>query len=437
MNGSIAFAMLGIRKVIGVFVGKPLFNELADSGTVGAESKIFSWPHGKISEQRLTVPQIEAARFPSLRAIKTYLIPQPELRRISVITDSISSGSLFGGVGTALIFAAHLANKMNATLRIITRTEKAPPENVEHVLSVYGIALTHELQFVFSSIEDQTHEVDIHSNELFLTTSWWTTAATLPSVPHASIVYLLQEDERMFYPFGEDRFRCEEVLRSTDIRFVVNTKLLFDHLLVSGLPHIAVQGQWFEPAFPETVFHPQLKNEDEKLRFFFYARPNNLRNLFHVGLTVIDRAINQGILDLRKWDIYLVGKNIPAVTFGDGSAARRCEDLDWAEYADLAGTVDLGLSLMYTPHPSYPPLDLAASGAVVVTNRFENKNDLSNYSSNIICVDPNVDALIDALRQGVALAESPARDENFRRNGVSKSWQISFQHILDSAVGAW
>ena len=47
--------------------------------------------------------------------------------------------------------------------------------------------------------------------------------------------------------------------------------------------------------------------------------------------------------------------------------------LPWSKYAELVSTMDLGLCLMDTPHPSYPPLDLAAAGAVVVTNTHGSK----------------------------------------------------------------
>ena len=66
--------------------------------------------------------------------------------------------------------------------------------------------------------------------------------------------------------------------------------------------------------------------------------------------------------------------------------------------------MDLGLCLMDTPHPSYPPLDLAASGAVVVTNTHGSKKSLEEWSRNIIAAPPSVSALIDALRDGVKLS---------------------------------
>ena len=239
----------------------------------------------------------------------------------------------------------------------------------------------------------------------------------------------------MFYPFGDERLLCESILSNSNIRYLINTELLYRHFLDSGLHCIVGRASWFEPAFPRTVFHPRERGTDKKKRFFFYARPDNHRNLFQLGIAALDRAINQGLFSEAEWDLYFVGKNIPPVVFGEAWAPLRRENLNWAEYAELAGTIDLALSLMSTPHPSYPPLDMAASGAVVVTNRFGVKQDLAAYSENIICSDPSVDALVAAMRHAISLVESPRRWENFERNGLGQSWDQSFHHILNEFAG--
>lgn len=387
--------------------------------------------------ERSSVQNIINSRFTVLAPLRIYSLPSPQVRRVNVVTDSVSNSSLFGGVGTALIFAALYANKMGAQLRIVTRTERAHPANVDHILSLYDIKLDNEIQFKFAAFNDHKYELDVSKDEVFITTSWWTTAATLPSVPHASIIYLLQEDERMFYTFGDDRFQCESILSNRDIRFLINTKLLFDYLVETGLDNIAAQGKWFEPAFPAQVFHPRKKAIGGKRKFFFYARPNNPRNLFYLGAEVIEQAITQQVLDLDQWEICLVGKNIPNVTFGNGHVPTKMESLPWSSYADFAGTVDIGLSLMYTPHPSYPPLDLAASGAVVVTNRFANKRDLSGYSPNLICADLDKDSLVEAIREAVTIAsDSQLRELNFSNNTLLADWHSSFASAIDELSGA-
>lgn len=235
----------------------------------------------------------------------------------------------------------------------------------------------------------------------------------------------------MFYPYGDDHLRCSQVLRSQNIHFVLNTQLLFDHLVADGLKNIAERGAWFEPAFPREVFHPREKKESGKRTMMFYARPNNLRNLFYFGIDLIDEAITRGTIDLAEWDILLVGKDIPDVVFGENHVPEKREKLTWAEYAELVGKIDLGLCLMYTPHPSYPPLDLAASGAVVVTNRFGNKRDLGSYSKNIICGDLDRESMIEALAEGVRLAGHTAeREGNYRLSALGSDWRLAFSDVV-------
>ena len=372
--------------------------------------------------------------WPSSMPLRTYRIPQPPVGRITVVTDSINAGSLYGGVGTAMILAGMLCERSGRTLRLVTRTEPANPSNLGRILSTYGVVLHHDPQFAFAPLAGDNASIDIVDDELFVTTSWWTTAALRESVPREAIVYLLQEDERMFYPHGDERLRCEQLLSCDDIRFVVNSQLLFDHLAASGLANVARRGTFFEPAFPRSLFRPREKIG--KKRFMFYARPNNVRNLFWFGLEVIDRLIDEAIIDGREWELILIGKDIPDIVFDREIEVTRLENLNWNEYAELVGTVDLALCLMYTPHPSYPPLDLAASGAVVVTNEFLNKTELSRYCANIISARLEPQPLIDALREGVALSGNMrVRAENLRNAGLGADWRQALAPVVEQLVG--
>ncbi|MEZ0309273.1 MAG: hypothetical protein ACAH21_15220 [Ramlibacter sp.] len=366
-------------------------------------------------------------------ALRIFTVPPAALPRISVVTDSINSGSLYGGVGTAVIMACLLAKARGATLRIITRTERAHPSNLASVLSIYGIELDHEVVFAFAPFYDEKYQVDVYEREMFVTTSWWTTAATMASVPHEDIVYLLQEDERMFYPHGDDHLRCSRVLADPGIRFVINTHLLFDHLVASGLDNVARNGIAFEPAFPPQVYRRRETPPGGPRTLAFYARPNNVRNLFYFGIELLEAAVARGIVRTGEWEIVLIGKDIPKIRLDGGRySPRRLQNLSWAEYADFAGTVDLALCLMYTPHPSYPPFDMSASGAVVVTNRFANKQDLGGYCENIICGDLDLEAMMQAIAAGVALAcDEEKRSANYRNHHLLPDWRQALAPVIE------
>jgi hypothetical protein len=364
--------------------------------------------------------------------LRLFTVVQNGVGRVSMVTDSINRGSLYGGVGTAMILAALLAEARRGRLRIITRVEPPQPSGLEGVLKTYGIELSSEVEFAYAPFYDQAYELDRASHELFVTTSWWTTASTLGVVPAQSVLYLLQEDERMFYPYGHERLRCSQVLQNSELRVLVNTKMLFQHLASSGLAHLTARGMWFEPAFPPSVFHPRQSAEARKRVLMLYSRPNNLRNLFSFALELLETALSRGILDLNTWDIVLVGKDIPKLRFDDGRySPTTMELLSWPRYVDFVGQVDLGVCLMYTPHPSYPPFDLAASGAVVVTNAYGPKQNLESYSKNIVCGHLTIPSMLEALQEGLRLACSgQERDANFRANRFVTDWRTSFAEVL-------
>ena len=67
-----------------------------------------------------------------------------------------------------------------------------------------------------------------------------------------------------------------------------------------------------------------------------------------------------------------------------------CRVREQGGYAELLREHDVGLALMYTPHPSLVPIEMASAGMLTVTNSFENKTAeaMSAISSNLITAEP-------------------------------------------------
>lgn len=372
-------------------------------------------------------------RFPVLNPLRLRIGSEKSHLRVNLVTDSINGGSLFGGVGTAIIWSVLLAERIDAQLRLITRTESPEPSNVRMVLEANGLTWQRNIEFCLLDLNGNS-TADVSSDDLFLTTSWWTTHAALQCVSPEQIVYLVQEDERMFYPLGDDYLRCSEVLANQELCFVVNSKLLFDHFQRDGYENIANNGVWFEPAFPKNQYFldDRPKRWKDKRTFMFYARPGNLRNLYYRGLEAIGESISVGVLPPNDWQLVFVGKDLSAVSLPSGVRPQLIHSLGWSDYGALIRRVDVGLTLMYTPHPSYPPLDLAASGAIAVTNRFGNKDTLDSYSKNIVVTGLRTEDLIKGIADAVAMsADVQKRKENYELSTLERDWKISTDRALD------
>jgi len=355
---------------------------------------------------------------------------------LTILTDSIDAERLFGGVGTALVVGAALAQRMGARLRVATRHAAPDPSVLGHVLEAHGIDWKGQTDFAHLPLLS-TRPLSVGENDLILTTSWWSTRAALGSLNPSRILYLLQEDERMFYPYGDMRLLCAEILAHPSLRVLVNTRLLFDHLAdgADPLPNLRQRGHWFEPAFPAIPRRRDLRPREEKQNFFFYARPHNDRNLYWRGLEVIDNAMREGVLSPDEWNIHFVGHQIAPMELPGGARPIVSARMPWKEYAALVARMDLGLCLMDTPHPSYPPLDLAAAGAVVVTNTHGPKTSLRQWSRNIISTPLGMDSLRDGLRQGVALSQNfEQRAANYAEDDIPRAWEPVLRPALDAIL---
>ncbi|MFM0308872.1 class I SAM-dependent methyltransferase [Paraburkholderia sp. RL17-383-BIF-A] len=414
---------------------QPVRTPLHGLAAVGTQTDIAPREHQVDAfgaEHATDVRDLLSNHFASTGPLRTYFVAGDPLR-ITMVTDSIGPGSLFGGVGTAIVFAASLAKHIGARLRLVTRTEPADPNAFGDILRLNNIHWQDNIDFIFSGTT-QGREVPVGSDEIFVTTSWWTTRSVRQIASPERIIYLLQEDERMFYAHGDERLRCIETISDPDIRTVVNTKLLFEHLTTgpAALATVARNGVWFEPAFP-TLFSGQNPPKVTKgvRRFFFYARPHNARNLYWRGLEAISACLEDGSLPAEQWEFHFVGKDMHDIVLPHGVRPHLHQNLPWHEYIELVRTMNVGLCLMDTPHPSYPPLDLAATGAVVVTNRSGLKTSLEQYSANILSADLSVESLKQEIVKAVALANDPVkRGTNFAQNRIGASWSESLRQCL-------
>ncbi|MDE0969761.1 MAG: hypothetical protein OSA51_10210 [Octadecabacter sp.] len=370
-------------------------------------------------------------RWPALQPLTVF--PDTSTpRRITVVTDSISPSSLFGEVGTVLILAALWAQRTGAILRIVTRTERPITTSFSAVLKANGLNFEGQVEFLYAPHFGST-EITISPRDLFMATSWWTAQCLLNTLPADRIVYLLQEDERIHYHYGDDHLACTTTLGEPFARIVVNSDLLYKHLTegFDPVPGLAGRAISFEPAFTYSQ-SPLATALDTKRKLFFYTSPlHHARNLYATGVRIINEAVLHGVLDPSAWEVHLVGNNIDPLIFNCEMKTVYHKPMAWHDYIMFLQKMDAGLSLMYAPHPSYPPLGLATIGVPVLTNSFGVKTDLRMYSDNIVTAEPTVPAMLDGFRRLIALAEDPATcAANLDNDQINRNWEAALEEVV-------
>jgi hypothetical protein len=402
-----------------------------------AEGRPATSSHSSIAATVDIAEAMLEKRLPTVRRLPILSVTNSS-KRITIVTDTLDQTSFFGGVATSLIVATALARASDRSLRIATRVSYPNADNYLKLLEASGMPSPRAIEAYsdFDPSRAMRHRLDVSPNDVFLTTSWWSTYALLKSGFVGKIFYLIQECEPMFYPSGDEQLMVHRILGDQRLHFIVNSQLLYEYLVnIEGHRGVARSAVVFEPALPQKCIcpAPTAFHEKERYRLFFYARPGNPRNLFETGIGLLDRAIRAGVLDTERFEVCLAGSSLAPLQFANGHKPTIFGKMDWSDYFAFLVTVDVGLALMYSPHPSYPPLDVAAAGGVALTNTYANKTSLENYSPNILCFDPMAeDSAERALESALALAmDTERRRANYESSGFCKDWNTSLRQTLE------
>lgn len=356
------------------------------------------------------------------------LYTESKKKRINLVTDTIMESSLLGGVATALIVASEFAIKYKYALRIITRTTTVNPTNYINIMKLNGLEVPDEVSY-YSDCDNYDYKIDVGINDIFFATSWWSAQAILQTFPGKKFFYIIQEVETFFYPHGDTHYLCSRLMKNRQINFIVNSHYLWDYFKINE-PTIVDNGCYFEPAFSKRMYSHDDFKQKTKYKMFFYARPNNPRNMYKYGLYLIDCALKKGIINPYEWDIYLVGQNTNDIFFETKANVYCIGQLKWNEYIDFIKDIDLAITLMYTPHPSYIPYDVACSGGVVVTNKCLNKVTMTECS-NILMSDLEEEEFMTTLKNGIQLAkETERRKANFLHSEIHRDWKETLDNTL-------
>lgn len=378
----------------------------------------------------VTVDEILKSYFIGCDPLNVLYVNKLKKHRLNIVFNGFDSGCFFGGKATALILAIEFVTKYHYDLRIISQD---PDVSVFYeFLKLFEIEFNEKVSF-FSINSNQLLELD--EKDDFLCTMWSNANSVLNTqFVKGKIFYIMQEVETFFYDHGDYHLRCFQSLSDDRLIPIVNSKLLYNYLISHGYNNVKKNGIYFEPVFSEKLLKPSNKSFQKKKKYslFFYARPGHQRNLFYFCLDVLNEAFNLGLFNADEWVVYTAGdKAMPNFCLDTDVEIKNLGIMSWHDYCEFMSTVDLCFSVIYTPHPSYPPLDAVTAGAVAVTNRFENKQDLSNYSKNIVVGDLNKESMLEALGKGVKLAKDlKLREINFKKSCTVGNWEDAFKDVL-------
>ncbi len=159
--------------------------------------------------------------------------------------------------------------------------------------------------------------------------------------------------------------------------------------------------------------------------------------MFELGVLALARALEDGVF-ASGWELHGIGtvEGARQISLGGGAVLELLPRSDQGSYATLLRDHDVGLALMYTPHPSLVPIEMASAGMLTVTNSFENKSPaaMEAISPNLITVEASVEAIAEGLARAAAAAPEVERRVAGSAVHWSRDWDASFDQPLLSWV---
>jgi glycosyltransferase involved in cell wall biosynthesis len=374
-------------------------------------------------------------------------------RRVNILIPTIDLDHFFGGYIGKLNLAARLADR-GIRVRIVTVDPVgALPVSWRQRLEAYsGLAgLFDRVEVEFGR---ESQGVEVSRSDAFIATTWWTAHIAGDAVRQLGVgrfLYLIQEYEPFTFPMGTYAALAAESYRFPHFA-LFSTELLRDYFRrrqIGVYAEGATRGDEASAAFENAITSIRQPTTAElsgrtRRKLLFYARPepHASRNMFELGMLALDHAAQEGVF-ADGWGLYGIGTvdSQRRLALASGTFLELIPRREQGTYADLLREHDVGLALMYTPHPSLVPIEMASAGMLTVTNSFENKTAeaMAAISSNLITVEPSLEGIAGGLRD----AADRVRDFDGRVRGSnvrwSRGWGQSFEdHLMarvESALG--
>jgi glycosyltransferase involved in cell wall biosynthesis len=312
--------------------------------------------------------------------------------------------AFYGGIFTILRFAEHW-RRTKGVHNIFAVCGSADPRamlgRIKHVLP----ECKKSDLYVLSEIQDVK---DLPAADAAISTLWLTAYYALRYRKAARRFYFIQDYEPAFYRAGSTSGLVESTYRLGfyGITNTVSVRRFYKDEFGGNAVH-------FTPCVDQKLFHPLDRKRsapaDRPWQVCCYARPSHGRNAFEL----LSAALRQ--LKTR------LGERVRIVTAGedwntaDHDLQGVVENLGVLPYRDTARLYresDVGVVLMLTRHPSYIPMELMASGCLVVTNRNHWTEWLLEHERNCLLSHATATALADTVERGLtdaALREEIAR----------------------------
>lgn len=337
-------------------------------------------------------------------------------RRLNAILPTMQPEKIYGGITTALTVIRQIADQMGGDidLRVLITSDSVDPPSVQALTTRLGRpfaqANPHD-DVAGCSIVGVAHAqhlpISLRATDMYISTAWWTADLGFRLLDEQRrifgsnplMAYIIQDFEPGFYNWSNHYALAEATYRRPD-----DTLAIINSEELAG--YMKARYRFHAQHYVGYELHPVLNSliaptRPEKL-ILAYGRPTVNRNCFELLCEGLRIWQGRNPRANSQYDIVFAGEAFDGGRLAGLDNARNVGKMTIEEYAEMLNRACAGISLMVSPHPSYPPLEMASAGCMTVTNSYEGK-DLTLRSDRFVSLSAMTPtALADALDTAIS-----------------------------------
>ncbi len=285
------------------------------------------------------------------------------------------------------------------------------------------------------------NEIEFNPGDICIAYSCWTAHdawSVARHLNHAFIIFFIQEYEPVFHENDSVHFMMSSFYDIPHLA-IFNSDFLMQYFRSNRLGVFSTAEPMpflsFRHALADVKPNPaHVMRGNRQRRLICYARPEKhaARNLFEVCILALRSAIEKHVFD-DDWAFFGIGSlgKDYEIPLSNTQSMQIVSRVAQADYERLLQSFDVGLSLMWAPHPSVIPFELAKAGVVTVTNTYGIRDEpsLAIFGANIVPAAADLESIVDGLRRAVAKAGNPEE----RLANAAFDWPTDWDAVFDAA----
>jgi glycosyltransferase involved in cell wall biosynthesis len=227
------------------------------------------------------------------------------------------------------------------------------------------------------------------SSDVAICTQWATAYILAKYNKTKRKCYFIQDKETSFYPMGTISVLAENTYKMDFLKWYKNTYKGQGIVIKSK-----VDLSNYSPDKNKSV-HAQ-----KPYKVFFYARPNEPRNAFELGIVSLVKLKEKLKKDV---EIYTAGAAWDPAEYGLDESMISLGKISFDKLPSFYRSMDIGLMFMFSGHPGVVASELMASGCPVVVNQYNDVtwDELYQHEESCLVAISTASSIAESLERGL------------------------------------